>query len=224
MIFRIILSILLGLLPISTSITYFVLIIVEIVFLCRRKYLIQKGKEIVAKNEKKFLKTKIKDDANKEKRLEKEKYKTADIEFTNILRSKISYYSVLQIWINIDSRLIQFYVPVIEKEQDFLYRLYYGNVKLQKTKILMLDDIKDITLTDITIDVETSKGIAPGIYDEDNSVGVLTGTKKKRYHHYHKVDISFNDNECPLVTVFYHKDKANAEILVNTLEALKKKD
>ena len=219
--FRILLTIFIFILLLTPTFVYLGLIIMEVVLLHRKDALIKKGKEIVIENHQKDLAKQEKLDHKSKEELSERQKKVPDIKCNRTLLSKISYYSVINIWLNIDTREIQFYTPVHSDNKDYYMQVFFGNVPMKKSKPYNIKDIKSTKLMDATDEVEKSRSESLKLF-ADSANDAIPGVRKKRTHFYYEVKVIFNDPNEPSISVFYNNNKEDAEDLCEAIKALKK--
>ena len=215
---KILASVMFPVLLISPEIVFFVLMIVYIVIVNNKKFLFEKGYDIYRLKQRRAKRVAEKDYAEKREKEKVEQYKNADFDYNQELFYKTSYYVTSKVWIDTVNRVIQFYLPEYKETKGYYKELFFENIKMEKTKVISLNTFKDVQLIDITLDVEKTKGINSDLYGDKTSVP--SAKKKTRLNYFYEVQITFKHEDCPIVRVYFHNNKNEAEELCQTIKLL----
>lgn len=130
------------------------------------------------------------------------------------------------VWINTDSKLIQFSVPSGEfvkdtsKSKFFAWLFNSKEELLRKTKILNLSDLDDIKLIHDYEKVTTTDLNGVGLKGEYIASGNGRINQTTTTYHYYQVDFMFRDIDEPVIHIFFNNDSEQAERLYQTIKIL----
>lgn len=148
--------------------------------------------------------------------------KNPDFEINKEFICKTNSNEFTKIWINTDTRQIQFRIPMTVDRGSTMNNIFKGTIKMVKTKIFSIDDISSYELIDEEGTLEVKDGYVVG--STTNSAGIGSGSFSKESITTHHLQLVFhiNDIDFPVIRIYYGNDIKNAELLYETMKILKK--
>lgn len=123
------------------------------------------------------------------------------------------------IWINQLTKQIQFLLPEVEKNVPVskIVDFFFGKAKTFKTKILSLDDLKDVEIEEEVVVKERVSGTGGRLSSERSGIGGLSGTITTQTIKYYTLKFMFEDIDNPVVRIYFSNDKATPELCRETV-------
>ena len=127
-----------------------------------------------------------------------------------------------QIWLNHHTKQIQFLLPELEKDVPVskIMDFFFGKTKLFKTKVLNLDDLKDISIEENVEEVKEIRGSGGRMEGDYADYGSGRANIKVQTIRYYTLMMKFNDIDYPIIRVYFNNNKTTPETCRETINII----